>query len=102
MSLISKIKGGPEKCYGRLVNEVSSIYCLDILINIEYCLSERYGVYKKSQCATGSNSDQPVIIRLAKSASSRYFLVRQCFLVGPDKAHAYNEKIVGMQADLSL
>ena len=27
-------------------------------------------VFKKSQCATGSDSDQPVLIRLAKSESS--------------------------------
>ena len=60
-------------------------------------------VFKKSQCATGSDSDQPVLIRLAKSESSLVTLfVRRCSLVSPKKAHAYNGKFVGVQADPSF
>ena len=45
--------------------------CLDMLFTIEYCPSEWYSTssFKKSQCATVSDSDQPVLIRLAKSES---------------------------------
>ena len=46
------------------------IYCLDIFFNVEYYPSEWYRVLKKSQCVAGSDSDQPVLIRLAKSQSS--------------------------------
>ena len=38
-----------------------------MLFAIEYCPSECNSVFKKSQCTTGSDSDQPVLIRLAKS-----------------------------------
>ena len=40
-----------------------------MLFTIEYCPSERYSVFKKSQCATGSDSNQPVLNMLAKSES---------------------------------
>ena len=46
--------------------EVSLIDCLDIFFNIEYCPSDWYRVFKKSECAIDSDSDQPVLIRLAK------------------------------------
>ena len=52
-----------------------------MLFTIEYCPSEWYSVFKKSQFATGSDSDQPVLIRLA-NLNLRLLLFGQAVLLG--------------------
>ena len=83
--------------------KISQHSFFNLLFGYTRQMSKWYRVFKKSQCATGSDSDQPVMIRLAKSESSLLLLFGQVvLLVSPDKAHSYNEKIVGMQADPSF